>query len=86
MHEFPIVQEFVDRAKAQGIKQGIEQGLKEGTIDSILTLLGNRFHPDAVELLRPHLETIDDLPRLKELIVATSHTESLEAFMQTLRQ
>ena len=48
MHEFPIVQEFVDRAKARGIKQGIEQGLKQGTINSILTLLGTRFSPNAV--------------------------------------
>ena len=84
MHEFSIVKEFVDRAKAQGIKQGIEHGLRQGTIDSILTLLGTQFPPNAVRALRPALETIDDLPRLKGLLIAASNAESFEEFAQTL--
>jgi hypothetical protein len=74
MHEFPIIQQF------------IEQGERKGTIDSILTLLGARFHPDAVQVLKPNLERIDDLPRLRELLIAASDAQSLEGFAQTLHE
>jgi predicted transposase YdaD len=47
----------MDEAKTQGIEQGREAGREEGrqesTIESILTLLGTRFHPDAVQALKP---------------------------------
>ena len=78
MHEFPIIEQFVQEAKTQGLKQG--------TIDSILTLLGTRFHPDAVQVLKPNLERIDDLQRLKELLIAASDAQSFEAFAQTLHE
>ena len=78
MHEFPLIQKFVDEAEARGERKA--------TVESILAFLGTRFNPNAVQILRPPLEAIDDLPRLKELVIAASHTESLEAFMQTLRQ
>ena len=82
MHEFPIIQQFVQEAKTQGI----EQGERKGPIDSILTLLGPRFHPDAVQVLKPNLESIDDLPRLRELLIVASHAQSVEAFTQTLHE
>ena len=82
MHEFPLIQKFVDEAETRGLKRGE----RKATIESILAFLGTRFNPDAVQALKPALEEIDDLPRLKELVLASSHAESLEAFMQTLRQ
>ena len=92
MHEFPLIQKFVDEAETRGLKRGREEGIEQGreegartaTIEFILSFLGTRFNPDAVQALKPALEAIDDLPRLKELVLATSHAESLEAFMQTL--
>jgi hypothetical protein len=48
------------------------------------TLLGARFHPNAVQVLKPNLETIDDLSRLRELLLAAPYAESLEAFMQSV--
>ena len=108
MHEFPIIQEFVDEAKAQGIEQGVERGIEQGiergiergieqgieqgiergerkgTVESIVTLLGTRFPPNAVQALKPALETIDDLPRLKELLIAASKAENFEAFAESL--
>ena len=42
MHEFPLVQHYIE--------QGIERGARKTTIDSILTLLGTRFQPDAVHI------------------------------------
>ena len=90
MHEFPLIQEFVDEAETRGIKQGIEQGIergeKKGVIESILTLLETRFHPDAVQILKPNLETIDDLARLKELLIVASRVENFEEFARTLHE
>jgi hypothetical protein len=78
MHEFPLIQKFVDEAEARGERKA--------TIESILALLSTRFNPDAVQILRPALETVDDLSRLKESLLVAPYAESLEAFMQTLRQ
>ena len=64
--------------------EGREEGTRTGTIDSIFTLLGVRFQSDAVQALRPTLEAIDDLSRLKELLIAASNAQSVEAFAQTL--
>ena len=90
MHEFPLIQEFVDEATAKGIEQGLERGLERGerkaTIESILALLGTRFPPNTVQILRPALETIDDLPRLKELLLAAPYVENFEEFAQTLHE
>ena len=68
----------------EGIKQGIEQGERRGTIESILTFLASRFHSDAVQTLKPALEAIDDLQRLKELQLAAYNAQSVEAFTKTL--
>ena len=94
MHEFPLIQEFVDEATAKGIEQGREQGIEQGLergerkgiIESILALLGTRFPPNTVQILKPNLETIDDLPRLKELLIVASHVENFEEFAQTLHE
>jgi hypothetical protein len=82
MQEFPLIQEFVDEAETRGR----EEGERNATIESILALLSTRFNPDAVQILRPALETVDDLSRLKESLLVAPYAESLEAFMQTLRQ
>ena len=75
-----------ERYREEGRQEGREEGERKGIIESILSFLGARFNPDAVQALKPALESIDDLPRLKELLLSTSHAESLEAFMQTLRR
>ncbi len=91
-----VIQEATTEAKKeaykegmeQGIKngkeQGVEQGEKKGTIQSIMALLENQFQPDAVQVLEPTLEGIDDLQRLRELLLAASQVNSLETFMQFL--
>jgi predicted transposase YdaD len=76
----------MEEAKIQGREEGREEGERNGTIESILTLLGVRFQSDAVQALKPALETIDDLQRLKRLLIAAPHAQSLEAFTQTLRE
>ena len=86
MRESSVVQSYMEEAKTQGREEGREEGHEEGTIESILTLLGTRFQSDAVQALKPALETIDDLSRLKQLLIAASRAQSLEAFTQTLHK
>ena len=86
--EIDIMRTIADMHYEEGEKRGIEQGREEGerkdTVESILALLGTRFHPDAVQALKPTIETIDDLPRLKELLLAAPYAQSVEAFTKTL--
>ncbi len=82
--EEQLMQSMAEHYLEQGIEQGIEQGEKRGTIESILALLDMRFETNAVEALRPALETIDDLQVLRELLLAVPQSESLEAFGRRL--
>jgi hypothetical protein len=66
------------------LEEGREEGERKGIIESILTFLGARFDPDAVQPLKPTLETIDDLQRLKDLQLAAYNAQSVETFTQTL--
>lgn len=81
MQESPFFQEYVQEAEARGL----ERGQKVGTINSILTLLSDQFQSEAVQALKPRLETVEDLERLKELLRAAHRAQSLEAFMQNLQ-
>ena len=68
----------------QGRSQGMEQGRNQGAIEMLLGLLETRFQPAAVRNLRPLLETIDDVERLKRLAPAAASAESLETFLEAL--
>lgn len=88
MQESPFFQHYIQEAtevaKQEGLKEGIEQGEKKGTIENIIALLGMQFETDAVQALKPALESIDDLQNLKQLLLAVPQSDSLEAFMQSL--
>ena len=86
MQESPFFQEYVQEAEARGPERGLERGRRTGTIDSILTLLSDRFQPEAVPALKPRLETIENLERLKELLRAAPRAPSLEAFTQDMQK
>ncbi len=81
MQESPFFQEYVQQAEARGL----ERGRRTGTIDAILTLLSDRFQSEAVQALKPRLETIENLERLKELLRAAPRSQSLEAFRQDIQ-
>ena len=69
---------------ARGIAQGIERGARETTIENILAVLTARFpHADA-NTLKPMLEVIADLDRLKALNLSASLVPSFRAFQQDL--
>jgi len=86
MQESPFFREHLQEAEQRGLERGLERGQKEGTINSILTLLGDQFQPEAVQALKPTLETIDDLEHLKQLLRAVPRVQSLEAFIQNLQK
>lgn len=69
----------------QGIQQGIERGTKETTIESILIVLDSRFQANTAQTLKPTLEAIDDLPRLKQLLREATQTQTLDAFITALK-
>ena len=74
----------IERGLEQGRGQGLEQGRGQGAIEILLGLLEARFQPAAVRNLRPLLERIDDVERLKALAPAAASAESLEMFLEAL--
>ena len=65
-------------------EQGIEQGARESIIESILESLEFRFSARGVEELKPMLENVETLRRLKELRREALRTYSVETFTQML--
>lgn len=88
MQESSVYQYIIEKGRAEGIEQGIEQGIKQGakesTIDSILLVLDTRFQVSTTQTLKPALEAIDDLQRLKQLLQEAAEVQSLEAFISNL--
>ena len=75
---------LLERGIQQGIEQGIEKGAKESTIESILLVLDTRFEANTTQTLRPSLEAIDDVQRLKSLLRKAAQTQSLQTFISNL--
>ncbi len=86
MKESPFFRIYLEEAEERGFERGLEQGERKGTIESILALLGAQFQPEAVQTLKPALESIDDLQHLKQLLLAAPHVQTLEAFIQTVQK
>ena len=68
----------------QGIQQGTEQGARQSTIRALFAVLEFRFDGHAVQVLRPALESIQELQRLQELHHEALRAETFEAFIQNL--
>ena len=58
--------------------------LKENTIEHILVVLKTKFSTELVDALKPALQDIDDLERLKDLYLQAIHISSIQAFAQKL--
>jgi predicted transposase YdaD len=86
MQESPFFREYIREAEERAMERGLERGQKKCAIELILDLLSDQFQSDAVQMLKPDLERIDDLDRLKALLRAVPKAPSLEAFTETLRQ
>ena len=77
-----VIQERIRKAYLRGFIQGFEKDEKKGTIQNIMALLEMQFQPDAVKVLEPNLENIDDMQRLRELLLVAPRVDNLETFMQ----
>lgn len=66
------------------LQQGIEQDVRERTIEGILKVLELRFGESSVQTLKPMLESIQELQRLKDLWHAACHVPSVDAFKRLL--
>ena len=74
----------IKQAVEEARTQGFEQGRIQVAIEMLLDLLETRFQPAAVRNLKPLLETIDDMERLKQLVPAAASAENLETFLVAL--
>ena len=87
MQESSVYQDLVAKARAEGRQQGIEQGIELGTkanaIENILQILEVRFQATTT-VVKPGLEAIDDLQRLKALLSEAVETPTLAAFIDKL--
>ncbi|MDE0397724.1 MAG: Rpn family recombination-promoting nuclease/putative transposase [Candidatus Poribacteria bacterium] len=68
------------------IEQGIEQGARETTLENTVAILKARFPRADVNTLKPVLEGITDLDRLKALNLHASLVSSLHAFQHELER
>ena len=59
---------------------------RENAIESILVVLDVRFQSTLMQLFKAHLEQIDDLQQLRQLLRQAAQAPSLEAFTETLVQ
>ena len=79
------IEQGIEQGKAQGIEQGIEQGARQTSIESTLATLNARFPNTDVNALKPTLEAIQDLNRLKHLNLMASLVDTLNAFREHLK-
>ena len=79
-----------ERGRQKGIKQGRQQGIQHGaqeaTRDLILETLALRLQIKAAPTLRPALDEIGNLQRLKQLFQVAMEVETLEEFTQALNE
>ena len=82
--EILMQSEVVQYFKELGMQEGIEQGARETIIEGILESLEFRFPASDVQKLKPMLENIEILKRLKELRRGALGAGSLEMFRQMI--
>lgn len=66
-------------------QQGIEQGARQTSIENTLAILNTRFPDAQVDTLKPTLEAIDDINRLKQLNIEASVVDTFHAFRERLQ-
>lgn len=89
-YEFPLIQELIREARETGLESGMERGMERGqiifAIDLILESLSVQFQTDSVQELKPLLDNINDLTRLKKLLRAVPQMHSLQDFRNLINE
>ena len=78
--DFPLIQECIKEAK----EQGLERGQRIVVIELILESLADRFQNGNINEIKPLLDEIDDLDRLKQLFKSAQMVANLQEFKNTL--
>ena len=68
----------------QGLQQGTELGVRINALESLIEVLEYRFDSNAVNSLRPTLENISDVSRLKQLLNIALRVQNLSTFIQEM--
>jgi AmiR/NasT family two-component response regulator len=92
MYESSIAQHFAERGRREGIEQGIEQGIErgieqgiqQGLMLAVLDVISERFSPNRAEQLKPTLESIQEIARLREILVKASEVETFDKLQQAV--
>ena len=74
----------MERGMERGIVRGMERGRIIGVIDLILEALADRFKDTNTHEIKPLLDEIDDLDRLKQLFKKVQLVENLYEFKNAL--
>ena len=72
--------------ESKGYQHLHEKITKKTTIRHISVVLKTKFSTELVDALKPALQDIDDLERLKDLYIQSIHARSIHAFAQKLIQ
>ena len=61
-----------------------ERIIRENTIENTLALLADQFQPETVSALTPAIRNVNDLQKLKQLLLAAAKVRNIEDFTQML--
>ena len=87
MQESSVYEHFLQKTEAnyhRGFQQGIELGSRQTVLEFLFVVLEFRFDGHAVQVLRPAIESIQNLQRLQELYREALRAETFKAFVQNL--
>ena len=77
-----IPEELMRESKTYQHQQ--EKIAKETTIENTLALLADQFQPETVSALTPAIRNVNDLQKLKQLLLAAARVRNIEDFTQML--
>ncbi len=63
-----------------------EKFTRETTIENMLALLEDQFQAEAVNALTPTLHSVNDLQKLKQLLLEAANVQNIETFAQMLNE
>ena len=77
-----IPEELMRESKTYQRQQ--EKIAKETTIENTLALLADQFQPETVSALTPAIRNVNDLQKLRQLLLAAAKVRNIEDFTQML--
>ena len=79
-----IPEELMQESKTY--QRQMERAARETTIKNTLAVLNRKFSADAVNVLTPAIQNIEDLQRLDQLLIAAAEARNLDTFTQMLQE